>query len=94
MADGLSSRRAEIEGKNKDAVRALLGEPVLTTYWKNTPPPANASPADLATFKGTTLDEIWVYPSGRVHFALSGTALKVDDRADKHLPQEDPGLFA
>jgi hypothetical protein len=94
MADGLSTRRAEIEDKNKDAVRALLGEPVLRTYWKNTLPPPNASAAELSAFLGSTLDEVWVYPNGRVHFSLAGTAIRVDDRADKHLPREDPGLFA
>lgn len=93
MADGLSSRRAEIEGTDKDAVRALLGEPLLSSYWKNERPPENATPAEVADFESTALDEIWVYPNGRVHFTLAGTAVKVDDRSDKHLPREDPGVF-
>lgn len=89
----LSSRRAEIEGKDKNAVKALLGDPVRTSYWKNARPPEGADDAALAAFAAELLDEIWIYTSGRVHFSLAGSALKVDDKVARHLPPEDPPLL-
>lgn len=83
MAESLVDKREQILNKDKDAVRQLLGEPVKVTYWKNAVP---AEGTDLAAFNAESLDEIWVYRDGRVHFNLAGNALKVDDRAVLHLP--------
>ncbi len=90
----LSSRRAEIEGKDKDAVKALLGDPVRVSYWTNTRPPEGADAAAFAAFEARLLDQIWIYTSGRVHFSLAGTAVKVDDKVARDLPpKEDPPLL-
>jgi hypothetical protein len=39
------------------------------------------------------LDEIWIYTSGRVHFALDGKALKVDDKAGRDMPPDQPTMI-
>ena len=94
MADHLSDRRAEIEGKDKAAVKALLGDPVQVSHWTNVRPPEGADAAAVAELHGRLLDEIWIYTSGRVHFTMAGTATRVDDRVAHDLPpEENPPLL-
>lgn len=88
MAETLTSIQAQIINKNKAAVEQLLGVPQKKSFWTNTPPPAGANAAAIAAFEKTALDEIWIYFSGRVHFNLAGTAVKVDDKTGKDLPPE------
>jgi hypothetical protein len=90
MADRLTDLQAQIVGTNKAAVAALLGKPMKTGYWTTPAPPPGANAAALAAFQASTLDEIWIYVNGRVHFALDGTAIDVDDKPGKDLPPEDP----
>ena len=40
----------------------------------------------LTEFRARSLDEIWIYPTGRVHFTLDGRAAKVDDKTAHDLP--------
>lgn len=88
MAERLTDLQAQIVTKNKAAVEALLGKPVKVGYWTTPAPPQGADAAALAAFNANTLDEIWIYVSGRVHFNLAGSALKVDDKTSLDLPPE------
>jgi hypothetical protein len=89
MADPLTTRQVEILDKNKAAIEALLDAPTKKEYWKTSEPPPEADAAAVAAFKATTLDEIWVYPQGRVHFSLDNIARKVDDKTRFDLPPAD-----
>jgi hypothetical protein len=89
VAGGLIKMQAQILRKDKAAVRALLGRPVKIGYWTTTTPPQGASAVALAAFSANTLDEIWIYASGRVHFSLAGSAVKVDDKIDPDLPRNE-----
>lgn len=80
MAEPLTTRQSQILDKNKVAVGALLGLPLKKEYWKTNEPPPEADAAALTAFKASTLDEIWVYEEGRVHFSLDNIARKVDDK--------------
>ena len=86
MAEPLTTRQSQILDKDKAAVEALLGPPVKKEYWKTNVPPSEADVAALASFKASTLDEIWVYQEGRVHFSLDNIARKVDDKTRFDLP--------
>ncbi|MCX5328151.1 hypothetical protein [Streptomyces sp. NBC_00140] len=86
MADKLTDLQAQIVTQNKAAVEALLGKPLKIGYWKTPAPPQGADTAAIASFRATTLDEIWIYTSGRVHFSLDDTAVKVDDTTSRDLP--------
>ncbi len=86
MADPLTSKQAQILDKSKAAVQALLGDPVKKRYWKNDLPPEGADAPALAQFNASTLDEIWIYTNGRVHFSVDGIARKVDDKTRLDLP--------
>lgn len=88
MADKITDLQAQIVSKNKAAVEALLGKPVKVGYWTTPRPPEGANAAAVAAFEAATLDEIWIYFNGRVHFAMDGTALKVDDKTSRDLPPE------
>lgn len=88
MAEKLTDLQAQIVSKDKAAVEALLGRPVKVGRWTTPRPPQGADAAAVAAFEAETLDEIWIYYSGRVHFALDGTARKVDDRTSRDLPPE------
>jgi chemotaxis protein CheY-P-specific phosphatase CheC len=90
-ADPLSEIGNQIVGRSKDEVRQLFGPPVTITYWTNTKTLPDTSVATRAAQAAETLDEIWVYRRGRVHFSVLGTAIRVDDRADRDLPPDEPG---
>lgn len=92
MAEPLTSQQAQILDKNKAAVEALLGAPIKKEYWKTNVPPADADAAALAAHKAATLDEIWIYQEGRVHFSLDDIARKVDDKTRLDL-QPEGGLI-
>jgi hypothetical protein len=89
MAEPLTTRQSQILDKDKAAVEALLGPPVKKGYWKTNAPPPAADAAALAAFKASTLDEIWIYKEGRVHFSLDNVARKVDDKTRFDLPPAD-----
>ncbi|AXT85686.1 hypothetical protein C6I20_11125 [Aeromicrobium sp. A1-2] len=80
---------AQIIGKNKAAVEALLGKPVEVGYWTTTRPPEGANAAAVTAFEKESPDEIWVYTNGRVHFSLSDAALTVDDKSRFDLPPDN-----
>lgn len=80
MAEPLTTRQVEILVKDKAAVEALLGPPLKKEYWKTNVPPPEADAAAVTAFKAATLDEIWIYQEGRVHFSLDNIARKVDDK--------------
>ena len=82
----LTDLRTRIVRQDKATVQALLGRPAKVGYWTTTLPPRNASAAMLAEFRAHTLDEIWIYPTGRVHFTLDGRAANVDDKTSRDLP--------
>ena len=86
MAEKLTSLRARIVHQNKASVQELLGRPARIGYWTTTMPPRTASAAMLTEFRARTLDEIWIYSTGRVHFTLDGRAAKVDDKPALDLP--------
>ncbi|HZM83487.1 MAG TPA: hypothetical protein VFC19_47840 [Candidatus Limnocylindrales bacterium] len=86
MPETLTERQAQILGKDRDSVRELLGEPVKVGHWTTADTPQGASPADVEAFQEKTLDEIWIYFAGRVHFNLAGKAAKVDDKTRLDLP--------
>jgi hypothetical protein len=88
VADRLTDLQAQIVSKDQAAVEALLGKPMKVGYWTTPAPPQGANAAALAAFQAQTLDEIWIYVSGRVHFAIDGKALKVDDKTGRDLPPE------
>jgi hypothetical protein len=88
MAERLSELSAQITNKSKAAVEALLGKPMKTGYWTTTEPSPGATAAQVTAHEKATLDEIWIYTNGRVHFSLSGKALKVDDKTLFDLPPE------
>jgi hypothetical protein len=94
MAERLTEIQAQILDKSKEDVETLLGVPVKIGYWKNEEAPEGADAAAIAAFEAESLDEIWIYTSGRVHFTMAGTAVKVDDKVDRDLPQpeSDGGL--
>lgn len=94
MTEFLSERRAELEGKDKAEVFALLGQPAAVSRWKNVPPPTNVTPAELTDFEETSLADIWVYRNGRVHFSIAGKVLKVDDKYENDLPPPEGMVFA
>lgn len=93
MAEPLTTRQSQILDKNKADTEALLGPPVKKEYWKTNEPPPGADAAALAAYKAATLDEIWIYQEGRVHFSLDDVARKVDDKTRLDLPPEG-GLIA
>jgi hypothetical protein len=86
VADSLTRIRAQLLRKDKATVRTLLGKPAKIGYWTTTKPPQGADAATLAAFEAATLDEIWIYAGGRVHFTLAGSAARVDDKTDRDLP--------
>ncbi len=88
MAERLTDIQAQIVTKNKAAVEALLGKPLKKSYWTTSKPPDGANAAAVDAFEASALDEIWIYVSGRVHFSIAGSALKVDDKTDRDLPPE------
>lgn len=88
MPETLSEMRAQLLDKDKAGVRELLGEPVKVAHWTTAEPPGEASAADIAEFEEKTLDEIWIYYNGRVHFNLAGKAAKVDDKIRLEPPPE------
>ena len=88
MADRLTELQAQILTRNKAGVEALLGKPLKKGYWTTSAPPDRGNAAAVAAHQATTLDEIWIYTSGRVHFSLEGKARKVDDKTDRDLPPE------
>lgn len=89
MAESLMSKQSQILDKNKAAIQALLGEPVAKGAWKTTTPGPDADAAAVTAFNASTLDEIWIYREGRVHFSLDGIARKVDDKSRLDLPPAD-----
>lgn len=93
MAEPLTTRQSQILDKDKTAVEALLGAPVKKEYWKTNAPPPEADAAALTAYKAATLDEIWIYQEGRVHFSLDNIARKVDDKTRLDL-QPPGGLVA
>ncbi|MET9272065.1 hypothetical protein [Kribbella sp. NPDC003557] len=82
----LTDQRTRLLRQDKATVQALLGRPARIGYWTTTTLPRNASAAMVAEFRAHTLDEIWIYPTGRVHFTLDGRAAKVDDKPSLDLP--------
>lgn len=86
MAERLSGIRAQLLRKDKAAVRGMLGKPAKIGYWTTTNPPQGADAAAVAAFEAATLDEIWIYAGGRVHFTLAGSAARVDDKTGRDLP--------
>ncbi|MGY4768685.1 hypothetical protein ACXC9Q_17380 [Kribbella sp. CWNU-51] len=86
MPERLTNLRTRIVHQDKATVQALLGRPAKIGYWTTTRPPQNASTAMLTEFRARSLDEIWIYPTGRVHFTLDGRAAKVDDKTAYDLP--------
>ena len=93
MAEPLTSKQSQILDKDKAAVEALLGQPVSIENWKTNEPPPNADAAAVTAFKAATLDVVWIYNEGRVHFSLDGIARKVDDKTRLDL-QPPGGLVA
>jgi hypothetical protein len=93
VADTLTDLQAQILGKNKAAVEQLLGKPLKKSAWTTSLPPQGADAAAVAAHEGSHLDEIWIYTSGRVHFAMDGKALKVDDKTSRDLPPDQPTTF-
>ncbi|MGW5192753.1 hypothetical protein ACWEOO_26150 [Kribbella sp. NPDC004138] len=86
MPESLSALRLRLVGQTKEAVQTMLGRPATIDYWTTPQPPQNASAAMLEEFRSRTLDEIWIYPAGRVHFSLAGRVAKVDDKAARYFP--------
>jgi hypothetical protein len=86
MTETLTDMQAQILNKDKPAVNALLGDPLKVGHWTTAMPPEGANAAVLAAFQANSLDEIWIYASGRVHFNLAGTAVKVDNKTSLDLP--------
>lgn len=84
MAETLNEMSEQILGKEKAAVQGMLGEPAKVGYWKK--PAAPEDDGELAAFNESTLDQIWIYLNGRVHFNLAGKAVKVDDNVGLDLP--------
>lgn len=93
MAESLTTRQGEILDKNKAAIEALLGPPVKKEYWKTNVPPPESDAAAITAFKAGTLDEIWIYHEGRVHFSVDNIARKVDAKTRFDLPPPG-GLIA
>jgi len=91
VAERLSRIRVQLLRKDKGTVRAILGKPIKIGYWTTTKPPQGADAATVAAFEAATLDEIWIYAGGRVHFTLAGSAARVDDKTDRDLPP-DPNI--
>ncbi|MCU0767858.1 MAG: hypothetical protein MUD07_00180 [Burkholderiaceae bacterium] len=89
MAEPLTTKQSQILDRDKAAVTALLGEPVKIESWKTNEPPPDADAAAVSAFKAATLDAIWIYKEGRVHFSLDNIARKVDDKT--RLDLEPPG---
>ncbi|HEX8625690.1 MAG TPA: hypothetical protein VF782_11500 [Allosphingosinicella sp.] len=95
MADALTTIEEQILNQDKAAVEALLGAPVKKRRWKNVPPPPGADAVALAAFEASLVDEVWIYPVGRVHFSLAGLAARVDDDVSRDLPpDQDAPLIA
>ncbi len=90
MAERMSEQSAQIVSKAKTAVEALLGKPMTIGYWTTGEPAPGSTPAQIAAFEDGQLDEIWIYTNGRVHFSVSGKALKVDDKTLFDLPPDNP----
>jgi hypothetical protein len=86
MAVKLTQYRAQLLHRDRNAVRALLGRPLTVRRWTTTTPAPRTGVAELIEFRARTLDEIWVYPGGRVQFSLAGGVLKVDDKRDPTIP--------
>jgi hypothetical protein len=93
MAGTISDMQAQIVGKDKDAVEQLLGKPIRKSYWTTSLPPDGADAAAIAAHQASHLDEIWIYTNGRVHFAIDGNALRVDDKTDLDLPPDEATAF-
>lgn len=91
MPEMLSSREPELVGKDKEAVKAMLGFPVKTGFWSKAEPPAGLTPDETASFEDQQLDEIWIYHNGRVHFSTAGNARRVDDNVRNDLPPDTEG---
>jgi hypothetical protein len=92
MAEPLTTKQSQILDKNKVAVEALLGKPVKIEFWKTNEIPPGADAAAQTAFKAATLDAIWIYQEGRVHFSLDSIARKVDDKTRLDL-QPSGGLI-
>jgi len=90
MAERLTDIEAQILTKTKAEIETLLGQPLKVGYWTNAKPPEGADAAAIAAFEAESLDEIWIYAAGRVHFTMAGAAVKVDDKVDRDLPPDDP----
>lgn len=86
----LTDMQAQIIDKPKADIETLLGKPLKVSYWTNPRPPEGADAAAIAAFEAETLDEIWIYTNGRVHFTLAGTAARVDDKVSRDLPPQEP----
>ncbi len=80
MAERLSDLAPQIKNKTQAGVEALLGKPIDKGFWSTNEPPPGATPAQVAAHARSTLDEIWIYTNGRVHFSIAGKAIKVDDK--------------
>lgn len=93
MAEPLTTLQSQILDKDKTAIETLLGAPLQKEFWKTDVPPEGADAAALAAYKAATLDEIWIYNEGRVHFSLDDIARKVDDKTRLDLPPLD-GMIA
>lgn len=89
MADRLTEQQTRILARSKAEVERLLGKPLKIGYWTTPAPPRGADRAAIAKFKANTLDEIWVYATGRVHFSLAGEARKVDNKTRLDLPRSE-----
>jgi hypothetical protein len=89
MADRLTAIQGQILNRDKASVEALLGKPLKIGYWTTNEPPPRADAAEIAAYKAGTLDQIWIYASGRVHFNLAGSAAKVDETRPWDLPPNE-----
>lgn len=93
MADRMTDNQTQIMGKTKAEVEALLGKPPKKSFWTTPHAPEGADPSEIAAFEADTLDEIWIYFNGRVHFSIAGRAIKVDDKTRFDLPPEQDQMF-
>jgi hypothetical protein len=74
-----------------DEVRSILGEPAVVTNWDTQAPPRDASAVQLAEFRKTALDTIWVYAGVVISFNVAGVAKLVTSDSSKYVgEQADP----